>query len=147
MFWFYFALALPVLLGGICAVIGVAVGYGDQSIGSMLGFGAVGLFLGGFTGFLISIIPLTYAQTHYNERTLTCKVTDKDRGGKDDDMRVYTSCGTFINADSTWRGKHNSADLWARIEPGKTYQFDVAGWRLGFTSDFPNIFGLKEVSS
>lgn len=145
MFWFYFALALPVVLGLVGLILGVAVGLGESTV-SAVGFGAVGAFLGGFVGFLLSIVPLTYAQTHYNERTLTCEVTGKDRGGKEDDMRVYTSCGTFINADSTWRGKHNSADLWAKIHEGETYRFDVAGWRLGFTSDFPNIFKVSEVN-
>jgi hypothetical protein len=145
MFWLYFGLGLPVVLGLAGVIIGFVVGI-EGGVLSGLGIGAGVGFIGALIGFLLGIVPLTYAQTHFNERTLTCKVTEKDRGGEDDDMRVYTSCGTFINADSTWRGKHNSADLWAKIHEGETYQFDVAGWRLGFTSDFPNIFKVSEVN-
>jgi hypothetical protein len=141
MFWFYIGVAMPVLFGA--AGIGLGFVLGDDLI-SRLGFGAGVGFAGALMGFLVGAIPLTYSQTHYNERTIEAKVLDKDRTGEGD-MRVYTDKGVFINADSVWRGKHNSADWWAKWEEGKTYRFDVAGWRLGFTSDFPNIFAWEAV--
>lgn len=87
---------------------------------------------------------VTYQETHYNERMLTCHVIGKDRGGKDDSMRVYTSdCGVFDNEDSAWRGKYNSADIFSQVQPGRVQTFHVVGWRNGFLSDFPNILEVK----
>lgn len=141
MFWFYIGVALPVILGAVGVGVGVIVG---DSPGSRLGFGLVAGFVGGLAGLLVGFIPLSYSQTHYKERTVEAKVLDKDRTGEGD-MRVYTDKGVFINADSVWRGKHNSADWWAKWKVGETYRFDVAGWRLGVTSDFPNIFAWEAV--
>lgn len=133
--WLVFALVLFIL----CAVIGAVIGFmADDFIGA---FG--GLFVGGFAGFLLCLFPISWAQTHYNERAVTCHVSEKDRGGKDGGMRVYTSCGTFQNTDSILRGKNTSADIWARIHPGTTQEFHVVGWRLGLTSDFPNILEVR----
>jgi len=133
--WFYVAITLWVL----AILIGAAVGFMVDEIIGLFG----GIVAGGFIGMFLAIFPLSMAQVHYNERTLTCHVTEKDRGGKDGGMRVYTSCGTFQNTDSILRGKNTSADLWARIHPGKTQEFHVVGWRLGLTSDFPNILEVR----
>ncbi len=134
--WVYFGIAIIVLMALCGAVIGASM---DEGCLPAL----VGLVGGGFVGFLVAIVPISYAQTHYNERTISCKVTGKDRGGSEDGMRVYTSCGTFQNTDSLWRGKNTSADLWSRIHSGETQRFTVVGWRFGLTSDFPNILEVK----
>lgn len=133
--WFYIALAVWIL----AILIGAAVGFMVDEILGMLG----GIVAGGFVGMFLAMFPLSMAQVHYNERTISCHVTEKDRGGKDGGMRVYTSCGTFQNTDSILRGKNTSADIWARIHPGKTQEFHVVGWRLGLTSDFPNILEVR----
>lgn len=133
--WLVFALVLFVLSGIVGAVIGAAA----EGIFGFFAGGGVGLFI----GFLLSIFPVSMAQVHWNERTISCHVTEKDRGGKEDGMRVYTSCGTFQNTDSILRGKNTSADIWARIHPGQTQTFHVVGWRLGLTSDFPNILDVR----
>lgn len=98
---------------------------------------------------LIGVVILSNVRAHYNEHDATCTVTGKDRGANSDSgsshYRVYTKqCGTLEDVDSWWRGKTNSADLYGQIEPGHTYTFHVAGWRLGLTSDFPNIFRVTE---
>lgn len=124
---------------GIAALIGAAIGGMEMGCLGVVG----GLFVGGFCGLLLAILPFSVAQVHWNERTISCHVTEKDRGGKDGGMRVYTSCGTFQNTDSILRGKNTSADIWARIHPGKTQEFHVVGWRLGLTSDFPNILEVR----
>lgn len=134
--WVYFGLAVMVIAALIGAEVGVSAT--DDFFGL---FG--GMAVGGFIGFLIAMGPISWGQTHYNERTLTCHVKEKDRGGNDDGMRVYTSCGTFQNTDSWMRGKNTSGDLWARIRVGSEQQFTVVGWRLGLTSDFPNILEVK----
>lgn len=134
--WVYFGLAIVVIMAFLGAVIGLSLDEGCIPI-------AGGFVFGGFVGFLVSMVPVSYGQTHYNERVITCSVQEKDRGGNDGGMRVYTSCGTFQNTDSYWRGKTNSGDLWARINVGSTQQFTVVGWRFGLTSDFPNILEVK----
>lgn len=140
-----------VVAGGIifvlCAVIGAVIGWmmlGGTSDMFDTAFGLfAGLGLGGLAGFLLAIFPVSWGQTHYNERTVTCHVNGKDRGGKEDDMRIYTSCGTFQNTDSILRGKNTSADVYGRIKVNSTQKFTVVGWRLGLTSDFPNILEVK----
>lgn len=124
----------------VCALVGAAAGMlADEGC-----FGIIAGFVGGgFVGFLLAIFPVSMAQAHWNERTIECHVKEKDRGGKDGGMRVYTSCGTFQNTDSILRGKNTSADIWARITPGETQTFTVVGWRLGLTSDFPNILEVR----
>src|ERR1044072_1601179 len=141
-------LILAFTLFGLCVIIGTIAGivygtYEAYGFGEFLLFIGFGLFAGAIVGALLAAFPATWAQTHYNERTISCHVTEKDRGGKDGGMRVYTSCGTFQNTDSILRGKNTSADLWARIHPGKTQEFHVVGWRLGLTSDFPNILEVR----
>lgn len=134
--WLGLGLAIILLAALAGAVIGMSW---DEGCVPILG----GFVFGGFIGFLVSMVPISYGQTHYNERTMECRVDEKDRGGNDDGMRVYTSCGTFQNTDSWWRGKTNSGDLWARIDVGSTQQFTVVGWRLGLTSDFPNVLNVE----
>lgn len=134
--WVYFGIAIMVLMAICGFVIGCLAD--DGGIVALGGFA-----MGGFVGFLVAMVPISYGQTHYNERTISCEVTGKDRGGSEDGMRVYTSCGTFQNTDSLWRGKNTSADLWSRIHSGETQTFTVVGWRFGLTSDFPNILEVK----
>ena len=82
----------------------------------------------------------------YNERTLVCTVTGKDRGGQDSSYRIYTKqCGTLANKDAKLRGKFNSSDVWQKIKPDHTYELRVAGARVPFFSHFPNVFEVKPV--
>ena len=101
------------------------------------------VFVAGIAGTLLAAFPAAWAQTHYNERTIPCYVTGKDRGGKENDMRIYTSCGVFQNTDSILRGKNTSADVYGRVMVGKTQTFHVVGWRFGFNSDFPNVLEVR----
>lgn len=133
--WVYFGF----VLFGLGILIGAIVGFMADGFIGLIG----GVFVGGFAGFLLAILPISWGQTHYNERTVDCFVKDKDRGGNDDGMRVYTSCGVFQNTDSLLRGKNTSGDIWSQIKPGTEQQFRVVGWRLGLTSDFPNILAVE----
>lgn len=79
-----------------------------------------------------------------NETTRTCVVTDKDRttvtrdGGSRSDMRIYTAdCGTLAVNDLATRGQFDSADVYAAIEPGNTYEITTVGWRIPWLSVFP----------
>lgn len=89
-------------------------------------------------------LSVAWGSSHYNDRTITCHVDDKDRGGRDGSYRVYTTdCGTLANKDSWLRGKTNSADVWRDIRSGETQTFHVVGWRFGLLSQFPNILDVR----
>jgi hypothetical protein len=49
------------------------------------------------------------------------------------------------NDDSLFFFKFNSADYAARIQPGQTYKFILAGWRIPFLSSFRNIIEFQIV--
>jgi hypothetical protein len=84
-----------------------------------------------------------------NQTTQTCTVTDKDRttvtsrdSAPRSDMRIYTEdCGTMQVSDLLTQGQFESADIYAAIEPGHTYQITTVGWRIGWLSAFPTILG------
>ena len=135
------ALVVGLVLWAALAVAGAAIGWNldRQNPGVPALFGAgVGLVVG-----LLVMLPFgSYAETHWNERVVTCTVVSKDR--TEDDMRIYTEqCGVFANADSLWRGKTTSGDLWGQVEPGQTYDMRVVGWRNGFFSAFPNVLEIE----
>lgn len=84
-----------------------------------------------------------------NETTQTCAVTDKDRttvstrDSTRSDMRIYTEdCGTLAVNDLITRGQFNSADVYASIEPGNTYEITTVGWRIPWLSAFPVVLGM-----
>lgn len=132
-------LIAAIVIFTLCGLIGAIGGAAAEGCFGFFAGGAIG----GFIGFWLALFPVSMAQTHWNERTIDCHVKEKDRGGNNGGMRVYTSCGTFQNTDSILRGKNTSADIWARIKPGETQTFTVVGWRLGLTSDFPNILEVR----
>ena len=77
-----------------------------------------------------------------------CTVDEKDHSiNKDGDgvYRVYTDCGVFNVEDAPFLGQFNSADTYARIKVGKTYEFVTYGYRNGLMSMFPNITKATEV--
>lgn len=80
-----------------------------------------------------------------NEQTRTCTVNDKDRTTTREgrsDARIYTEqCGTLQVTDLMTRGQFNSADTFASIEPGHTYEITSVGWRIGLLSSFPTVVG------
>lgn len=77
-----------------------------------------------------------------------CTVSDKDRthGGSGSDMRVYTDCGVFEVRDSTLAGRFDSADVYASVRIGETYDVTAYGWRVGWLSWFPNALSFKQVT-
>lgn len=82
----------------------------------------------------------------------SCTVTDKDRasdGEGGSDMRIYTEgCNdsskvrVFSVADNIFIGEFASADTFAAIEVGKTYDFETRGSRVPVLSMFENIVGV-----
>lgn len=110
--------------------------------------GVEGFLVGGFFGFMaaavVGLSVLSYVHANYDERVLSCTITDKDRGGDDGSYRVYTEeCGQLSNNNSLWRGKYDSADVWQDIQPGETVDLRIVGWRSEFFSVFPNILEVE----
>jgi hypothetical protein len=88
---------------------------------------------------------IVWSNTHAT--ATDCTVEDKDRAAKakgGSDMRVYTDCGVFSVADDWLNGQWNSADIFAGIDVGETYDFETVGWRNGFLSAFPNILHAEQ---
>lgn len=99
-------------------------------------FGGIGVLFVGGIGF--GVFNATHVETHED-----CIVTEKDRTRNSDggsDARVYTeNCGTFQVADSLLSMTWSSADTYASIDAGETYDFTTRGFRIPFFSAFPNI--------
>lgn len=77
---------------------------------------------------------------HYHRHVATCTVTEKDRGGNEGGMRVYTEqCGVLSNHDAMFVGKFRSSEVQGQLKPGHTYQLDISGARLPLFSEMPNI--------
>lgn len=89
-----------------------------------------------------------------NRYTITAVVTDKAVKNYNDNGRylIYTkdSDGTILVMeieDNIFVGQFNSSDIYAEIETGKTYTFDVGGSRVPFFSWYPNIYSAIEQNS
>lgn len=89
-----------------------------------------------------------------NRYTITAVVTDKAVKNYNDNGRylIYTkdSDGTILVMeieDNIFVGQFNSSDIYAEIETGKTYTFDVSGSRVPFFSWYPNIYSAIEQNS
>jgi hypothetical protein len=52
---------------------------------------------------------------------------------------VYTDKGTFSNVDSYFPLKQDSSDLYGKLHEGGTYRCEVAGWRIGLFSQYPDL--------
>lgn len=89
-----------------------------------------------------------------NRREITATVTDKEVKNKKEDSKylVYTKdengeIQVFEITDALFAWQFDSSDIYAGIEIGKTYVFDVGGSRNKFSSWYPNIYGYEEVKS
>jgi hypothetical protein len=94
------------------------------------------------------LLALIYGVAVYSsQKDITCTVTSIDRvsdGSGGSDSRIYTKdCGVLKNADSWMFFKFDSADVQAKIVPGSKQTFHVAGFRIPFFSNFPNIIEVK----
>jgi hypothetical protein len=104
------------------------------------------IILTGFTFFGAAAVESSYTG---------CTVTAKDRtsdGEGGSDMRIYTQgCNdssevrVFNVADNVFVGQYASANTYASIEIGKTYNFETRGYRIPVLSLFENIVGITEV--
>lgn len=97
---------------------------------------------------LLGGMAFTVLNTFHTE-VMTCTVANKDRASVNgvSDMRVYTKdCGTLKVGDSLLDGQFASADVFASLEPGHTYEMKTRGWRIPFLSSFPLITSAVQVA-
>lgn len=87
------------------------------------------------------------------EQIVVGTVTDKGikRIHDEDTYLIYTKDidtnkpEVYQITDSILAGRFDSADVYADIEVGKTYQFGIRGSRSTFFSWYPNIYSCKEM--
>ncbi len=89
-------------------------------------------------------------------RTIEGTVTEKTVKRSDDEdkylvfVQQTTSGGGLISleiTDSLLYGRFNSSDVYAGIEVGKTYSFEVGGSRVPILSWYPNIYSYEEITT
>ncbi|WP_336628472.1 MULTISPECIES: hypothetical protein [unclassified Microbacterium] len=101
-------------------------------------------------GVALAAVALTGCGVPYSGGPTTgCTVTDKyvDVQSKSSRKVIATSCGVFMVEDELSTGQWNSADLYAKIRVGKTYDLTAYGPRNGFLSLFPNVAAATEVGA
>lgn len=101
------------------------------------------------TGLIALAIATTGCGIQATEDTTDCTVTEKwvSVGGKSSTKLIATSCGVFMVEDELSQGNWNSADVYAGIDVGKTYDFEAYGPRNGFFSLYPNVNSATEVDA
>jgi hypothetical protein len=99
---------------------------------------------------LIGVAIHAYASS---TRQVTVTVTNEARVCSNDgnsvscQYLVYTSGGTFKDTDSLISGKFSSSDLYGQLVNGRTYTFEVRGYRIPFMSEYPNILRIVSAGS
>ena len=118
----------------------------DKFIKVLLGIGVVIAVLYLLAGFWRPFNKVS------NRREIVATVTDKDVKNSNGESKylVFTKTSdgetaVFEITDALFAGRFNSSDLYAEIEIGKTYKFDVGGTRNELFSWYPNIYGCEEV--
>lgn len=78
-----------------------------------------------------------------HEEHPTCTITAKESVSKGDsghEYRVFTEeCGVLKVGDTVWRMHFESADVYASLKEGETYDLITTGWRIPFLSWMPNV--------
>lgn len=101
---------------------------------------------------IISIVVFDVVVSNINEKNIVVTVTDKGVKVKNNDSKylIYTkdkddNVQVLKITDSILRRRFNSSDVYAVIEPGKTYKFTTVGYRIPIFSMYPNILKYQEV--
>lgn len=95
----------------------------------------------------IAVVSVNY----YHEKNYTVTVTEKAVKNYEDGSKflIFTKTEegeirTFRLEDDMWLLQFDSADKYAQIHIGQTYNFTVIGWRIPFFSAYENIIGIEE---
>lgn len=80
---------------------------------------------------------------YMNEQTVECTVEEKwiKRTSSEGSDLYLVSCGgkVYKVADLLFKGKFNSADIYANLKVGKKYKLSTTGYRWSFFSEYQNI--------
>lgn len=114
-------------------------------------FGKIVALLTVLTVGLIIVLPTWVTVAYYhganaNQVHEACLIEDKEsvNSGDSHTYRVYTSCGNFVVEDEMWAGNFHASDTYRELKEGETYDLTTRGWRVPFSSMFPNIYESKE---
>lgn len=121
-----------------------------------------GFILAGTMAAVIMVLTLVgvgfsvFQSAGVSSSVTSCTVTGKDRTSNHDggsDMRIYaegcdgvSTTRVFTVADNVFTGQFASADVFANIKIGKTYNFQLRGSRIPVISMLQNIVGVTEVA-
>ena len=98
------------------------------------------------------IISIPCCASYFSEKDYTITVTDKD-------IKNYSSSSKFLvfsktesgetrvfsMEDTLIKGRWDTADDYAEIQVGETYNVTVIGWRIPFLSEYENIIEFQKV--
>lgn len=102
-------------------------------------------FLAASVALVVALCASYVIALRHSERTVTATVTKTwvSSGGNSHTNFIGTNKGVFEDSDSLLYGKFNSSDFFNNMQVGKTYTFQVIGWRIPFASDYPNIVSCQ----
>ena len=108
----------------------------------LLSYILIGIFI---IGFVASVVPNYYTRHEITDTVIGKeRVTKTTTKGLDSYYLVYCQNETFTIKDTFAYWQYQSSDLYGHLEQGKTYTFQVYGWRSGFFSMYKNIVSYKE---
>ena len=97
---------------------------------------------------IIAVVPAVIKVS--NQQTYVVTVTEKGRVSDKSKYLVYTfdenkESRVFEVTDSLFKWRFDSADVYNRIEVGKTYKVTTGGFRVPILSMYPNIYEYEIV--
>lgn len=109
-----------------------------------LGCGLLALFV--LAPILLLIIWLGPVRAH-DQAQVQIEVKNKERTLKSDESywQVFGTNEVFAVKDSIWLLRFDASDRYNKLDPGKTYDCEVSGWRVQFMSWYRNILDCTEV--
>ena len=99
-------------------------------------------------GIIFAIVFGSFQMSYGNPQTITCTVQDKwvkNVGNGSDLYLVNCDDEVYQVSDLMFKGKFDSANIYAGLKKGKKYKIKVTGYRFGFFSSYQNINEYKEV--
>ena len=112
------------------------------------GAGAIAILI--LAGIMIIATFVVKISGYQNKQTIKTRVTEKERITKQSGDRlesyylIYTEAGTFKLEDDLVYGNFNSSDWYGQIRRDSIYTFHTVGYRIGLTSEYPNIVNFKK---
>ncbi len=95
--------------------------------------------------FLLGLLPQTISLLHQETVTDTVVKSERIVNGETSKYLIFGENEVYQNTDSFPLLKFRSSDFYRDIEVGKTYRFNVVGWRIPLFSSYRNIVGFEEV--